>query len=324
MTDKWMFWFEEVGQKDNDLVGKKCANLGEMTRMGLPVPSGFSISAMGQRKFLEETGTYGEIRQFLREFPEGVHTLKAYEEAQQGLRRIVESKEISADMKKIILSYYDNLCQKRGFEVSVAVRSAGTQSHPGQYETYLNVKGKDELLDGIKKVWSSIYNDRTIASLDRQKIPIGDSPLLGVCVVEMVNSRSAGITFTGNPMTGDLSQIMIEGNWGLGESVVSGAMTPDTFIVDKTSLKILSKTVGKKGVQVVMTDKGTVEEQLPVAMRDALCITDKEIVKIAEMAKTLEKHFGLPQDMEWAVSADIDFPDSIILLQTRPAKIIKK
>jgi len=165
---------------------------------------------------------------------------------------------------------------------------------------------------------------RTIASLDRQKIPIEDSPLLGICVVEMVNARSAGIGFTGNPMTSDLTKVMIEGNWGLGESVVSGAMTPDTFIVDKDSLQILERTIGKKGVQVVMTDKGTVEKELPAEKRDTPCLSDEEVVKIAELAKSLEAHFGAPQDMEWAVSADFPFPDNIFLLQTRPAKIIVK
>jgi pyruvate,water dikinase len=324
MADKWIYWFDEVGQKDNDLVGKKCANLGEMTKMGLPVPGGFSLSPKAQEKFLKETGAYQEIKQFLGTFPDGVHSLKAYEDANQGLRKIVEAKEIPADMKETILSYYDSLCQKRGSEIGVAVRSAGTKSHPGQYETYLNVTGKDDLLDKIRKVWSSIFNARTIASLDRQKIPVEDSPLLGICVVEMVNARSAGIGFTGNPMTGDLTKIMIEGNWGLGESVVSGAMTPDAFILDKDSLKILEKTIGNKGVQVVMTDQGTVEEELPAEKRDNPCLSDDEVVKIAELAKSLEAHFGMPQDMEWAISADLPFPDNVFLLQTRPARIINR
>jgi pyruvate,water dikinase len=324
MADKWIYWFEEVGKKDNDLVGKKCANLGEMTKIGLPVPKGFSLSPKAQEKFLKETKADQEIKQFLSTFEDGVHSLKAYEDANQGLRKIVEAKEIPIDMQETITSYYDTLCKKRGFEVGVAVRSAGTKSHPGQYETYLNVKGKNELLDKVRKVWSSIFNARTIASLDRQKIPIEDSPLLGVCVVEMVNARSAGIGFTGNPMTGDLTKIMIEGNWGLGESVVSGAMTPDTFIVDKDSLKILEQTIGKKGVQVVMTDKGTAEKELPAEKQDIPCLSDEEVVKIAELAKALEAHFGVPQDMEWAVSADFPFQDNIFLLQTRPAKIIMK
>lgn len=324
MADKWVFWLEEIGQEHNYIVGKKCANLGEMTKMGLPVPGGFSLSPQAQEKFLQETKADQEIRQFLAKFEDGVHSLKAYEEASQGLRQIVEAKEIPPDIRETITSYYDSLCRKRGADVGVAVRSAGTQSHPGQYETYLNVRGKDDLLDKVRKVWSSIFNARTIASLDRQKVPVEQSPFLGVCIVEMVNARCAGIGFTGNPMTSDLSQIMIEGNWGLGESVVSGAMTPDTFIVDKDTLKILDRTIGNKGVQVVMTDKGTVEEELPADKRDAPCLNDDEVVKIAELARALESHFGVPQDMEWAISADLPFPDSIFVLQTRPARIIAK
>jgi len=114
MADKWIYWFDELGQKDNDLVGKKCANLGEMTKMGLPVPSGFSLSPKAQEKFLKETRADQEIKQFLGTFTDGVHSLKAYEEASQGLRKIVEAEEIPTDMKETIILYYDSLCKKRG------------------------------------------------------------------------------------------------------------------------------------------------------------------------------------------------------------------
>lgn len=324
MTDKWIFWLEEIGQEHSDLAGKKCANLGEMTKMGLPVPGGFSLAPKAQEKFIKETNADQEIKQFLAKFEDGVHSLQAYEEASQGLRQIVEAREIPADMQETIISYYDGLCSKRGAEVGVAVRSAGIKSHPGQYETYLNVRGSDQLLDKIVKVWASIFNTRTIASLDRQKVPVGDSPFLGVCVLEMVNARCAGVGFTGDPMSGDLTKIIIEGSWGLGESVVSGTQTPDRFVVDKNTLTILARVISDKKMQVVATDKGTVEEELPADKRLVPCVSDEEVVKIADLARALEAHFGTPQDMEWAVNADLPFPDSIFLLQTRPAKIITK
>jgi pyruvate,water dikinase len=324
MADKWIFWFKEIGKDDSELVGKKCANLGEMTKMGMPVPQGFCLSLKAQEKFVKETNASQEMKQFLTKFKDGIHKIKEYEEASQGLRQILESKKMPRDMEETILSYYKVLGGKSGTEAAVAVRSAGTKSHPGQYETYLNVRGGNELLSKIKMVWASIFNMRTIASLDRQHIPVENSPYIGVCILEMVNARCAGVGFTGDPMSGDLSKIIIEGNWGLGESVVSGAMTPDSYTVDKNTLKILQKNVGDKGIQVVTRDGQTVEEELPSEKRLGLCLNDEELVKIAEMAKALEDYFGTPQDMEWAISSDLTFPDNIFLLQTRPARILSK
>jgi pyruvate,water dikinase len=322
MDEKWIFWFEEIGQEHNALVGKKCANLGEMTKIGMPVPRGFCLSIKAQERFLKETNADQEIGQFLTKFGR-VQTLKQYQEASEGLRHIIETKQMPEDMRQAIMSYYDILCHRSGAEVAVAVRSAGTVSHPGQYETYLNVKGKAEVLNKIVKVWSSIFNTRTIASLVRQGLPIENSPLIGVAVVEMINARSAGVGFTCDPVSGDPSKMTIEGSWGLGESVVSGTLIPDKYIVDKYTLNIIEKVIGDKGIQVVAKGEGTMEEKVPAEKQQVLCLSDEEVVKIAELAKALELHFGVPQDMEWAVSADLPFPDSIFLLQTRPVAGIK-
>ena len=324
MGDKWIFWFEEIGREHNDLVGKKCAHLGEMTKMGVPVPRGFSLSIKAHERFMKETNAEQEIGQFLSKFGE-VHSLKQYEEVSQGLRHIMETKEMPEDMRQAIMSYYDILCERcgAGTEVAVSVRSAGTVSHPGQYETYLNIKSKAEVLNKIVNVWSSIFNTRTIASLVRQGLPVENSPVIGVCVVEMVNARSAGVGFTCDPVSGDPCKMMIEGTWGLGESVVSGTLTPDKYIVDKYSLNIIERVISDKEVQVVAKGEGTVEEEVPADKRLISCLSDEEVVGIAEVAKALELHFGVPQDMEWAISADLPFPDNIFLLQTRPVAGIK-
>jgi pyruvate,water dikinase len=323
MSEKWIFWFEEIGKEHNDIVGKKCANLGEMTKMGLPVPQGFSLSVKAEERFLTETNADQEIRQFLDNFGGKVHGLKQYEEASRGLRQIVEAKEMPQDMRDTIILYYEQLCDRCGSEVAVSVRSAGTVSHPGQYETYLNVRGRDDVLQKIVRVWSSIYNTRTLAALDHKGMPVEDSIPIGVCVLELVNARCAGVGFTCDPVSGDPSKIMIEGNWGLGESVVSGTLIPDKFIVDKNTLEIIEKAIGDKEMQVVATDKGAVEQEIPPDKKLICCLNDEEVIKIAELAKALEAHFGIPQDMEWAISDDSLFPDKIFLLQTRPVAGIK-
>jgi pyruvate,water dikinase len=322
MTDKWIFWFEEIGQGHNELVGKKCANLGEMTKIGMPVPHGFSLSIKAQEKFMRETNAEREIRQFLSKFEWQEHGLKQYEEASRGLRQIIETKEIPQDMRETIMSHYDLLCQRCGPEVAVSVRSAGTESHPGQYETYLNVR-KGELLYRILKVWSSIYNTRTIAALDHKSLPVENSSFIGVAVVEMVNACCAGVGFTCDPVSGDPSKIVIEGNWGLGESVVSGATIPDKYVLNKYTLKIKERAIGDKQMQVVATGEGTEQQKTPPDKRLIPCLSDEEVVKIAELAKVLEVRFGVPQDIEWAISADLPFPKNVFLLQTRPVAGIK-
>lgn len=321
MDDKWIFWLDEIGKEQNDVVGKKCANLAEIRKIGLPAPHGFALSLKAQHTFFTHTNIHSEIKQFLCKFEHGVHGIKEYYEASEGLREILESKAMPKNMLDTIASFYDDLCSEKQTEVSLAVRSAGTASHPGQYETYLNVRGYDDLIDKVIKVWSSIYNPRTIASLDRYKVPIEDSPYIGVAVIEMVDARSAGIAFTADPTKGDLSKIMIEGNWGLGESVVSGSTTPDAFILDKDTLSVMERRIGDKVAQIVRSDKGVVEEELPSDKRAEACINDEEAAEIAALAKKLESHFGVPQDVEWAIANDLPFPKSIFLLQTRPAKI---
>jgi pyruvate,water dikinase len=323
MSEKWIFWFEEIGQERNDIVGKKCANLGEMTKMGLPVPRGFSLALKAEERFLRETNADQEIRQFLTKYRGKVHGLKQYEEASKGLRQIVESKEMPQDMRDTIISYYELLCDRCGSEVAVSVRSAGTVSHPGQYETYLNVRGREEVLQKILKVWSSTYNTRTLAALDHKGLSVEDSFSIGVCVLELVNARCAGVGFTCDPVSGDPSKITVEGNWGLGESVVSGTLIPDKYIVDKHTLRVIAKEIAEKEIQVVATDIGAVEQEIPPDKKLISCLNDDEVIRIAELAKSLESHFGIPQDMEWAISVDLPFPDNIFLLQTRPVAGIK-
>jgi pyruvate,water dikinase len=323
MSEKLLFWLEELGREHIDLVGKKCANLGEMTKMGLPVPRGFSLSVKAHERFLKETNADREIRQFLARLGGRVSGLKEYEDASRGLRQIVEAKEIPGDIRANIEASYDRLCERCGSEIAVSVRSAGTVSHPGQYETYLNVKGCDEVLNKVVKVWSSIYNVRTIAALDRKGLAVQESPPIGVAVLELVNARCAGVGFTCHPESGDSSFIVIEGNWGLGESVVSGALTPDKYIVDKRNLKVLDKRMGDKTTLVVASERGAVERETSPEQQCTYCLADSEVLRIAELARTLEEHFGAPQDIEWAISNDSLFPDNIFLLQTRPVAGLK-
>jgi pyruvate,water dikinase len=309
-------WFCDLQQGDNVTVGKKCANLGEMTRLNMPVPQGFGISVTLQEQFLKETGALKEIEELLEKTGD-LKDVNLQMKASRQIRDIVEGEEMPREIADLIGSYYEDMCVKRGREVAVSVRSAGVKSHPGMYETYLNVKGRPEVLEMVKKVWSSTFNARTIAAQVQHGLPVIDSPCIGVGVVEMVNARCAGVCFTVHPVTGDLAKAMIEANYGLGESVVSGVVSVDCYVVDKESLKVTYKTLGEKKLQIIPTGSGVSEEEVPPEKREAFVISDEEAAEIVKLGKALEAHFNNPQDLEWAIDADLAFPNNIYLLQTR-------
>ncbi len=321
-SSKLIFWFEEIGGEHSGLVGKKCANLGAMTHMGMPVPYGFAISLDAYKKFLEATGVVKEIASYVSSLGELKDAgIAVFEEISQNIRAMIENQPIPKDLKTEVASYYERLSDKVGIpEVPVSVRSAGTESRPGMFETYLNVQGREEVLDKVKRVWASAFTPRAIAFRINKGMPI-DGDMLGVGVVQMVNAKAAGIGFTVDPVSGDLSKIIVEANWGLGEGVVSGAETVDRFVVDKQSLEIIERTVGQKSRRVVSKGRGAEWEEVPSDMCQVSCVNDEEIKEIAKLARLLEDRLGQPQDVEWAIHPSLPFQHNIFLLQTRPAKV---
>jgi len=319
---RWVFWFEELGQEHNDLVGKKCANLGEMTKIGLRVPPGFALSVEAYKDFMRMTGAIYEIQKYLTKF--GPKDLKQFNESSADIRQIVQSKAMPEEMKETIVSHYKELCRRcNTVEVAVSTRSAGSVSHPGQYETYLNVIGESDLVDKIRKVWASTFNPRSLTFRSRKGTPLESDPI-GVAVLKMVNARAAGVIFTADPNTGDTTRMIIEANWGLGESVVSGESTPDVYILDKESLEIRERKLGPKSRYVTFKEVGVAGEEIPPEKRGKFCLSDEEAKEIAKLGKILENHFGVPQDAEWAIDEALPFPESVILLQTRAEVIAQR
>jgi pyruvate,water dikinase len=324
-AEKLIFWFEEIGKEHNDVVGKKCANLGEMTRMGLAVPPGFALSLDVYRLFVKESGLASEMERYVQKFGDlKGQGITVFDEMSQTLRDMIEGREIPESLKAQIVGFYRDLSSRLGMDnPAVSVRSAGTESRPGMFETYLNVKGEEELLKKVKKVWASAYTPRAIAFRANKGFSIlGDE--LGVAVPKMVNARASGITFTVDPVTADDTKILLEANWGLGEGVVSGAESVDGFVVNKETLEIAARHVGKKSKCVIYTKEGADWADVPAEMQGMPCISDEEIVEIARVARGAEKTLNGPQDMEWAVDQDLDFPGSLFWLQTRPAKVAAK
>jgi len=294
-----------------------------MAKIGLLVPPGFALSVEAYKDFMIQTNARREIQNYLSQVSGDIETIEQFNQASRDIRQIVESKEMPETMKDTILSFYDGLCRRCDCVVAVSTRSAGPVSHPGQYETYLNVKGKTDLLEKIKKVWASSFNPRSLAFRKRKALPLENDPI-GVAVLKMVNARAAGVIFTADPNTGDLSKMILEANWGLGESVVSGELMPDVYVLKKDTLEILEKKLGKKSKYVTCKELGVAEEECPADLSGAFCLRDEEAKEVGKLGILLENHFGVPQDVEWAIERDSELPKSIVLLQTRPAVIARK
>jgi pyruvate, water dikinase len=308
MPDKWIYALGELSQADNDIVGKKCANLGELTRAGFHVPPGFALSVAAYDRFMKETEATERVLGLLADFkadPESVADTEKYDKLSEKVRGTVESIRMPPDMERTVREFYAGLCRQTGIEnLFVATRSAGPLSHPGQYETFLNVSGADDVIHHIIRVWASTFNTRSIIARARLGLPLHYDPI-GVAVLTMVDSKAAGVMFTINPINGDRSKVAIEAGFGFGEAVVSGNVNPDHYLVDKITLEIEAMEY----------------RDLPADRRNQNCLEEKEIIELTRIAKKVETHFGVPQDIEFAVSGSRPFPESIFLVQARPESV---
>lgn len=323
---KYVYWLEELGKDDIYVAGKKCCNLGEMKRAGLTVPPGFALSLDAYERFIRDTGLADKILDLVKKNMSRLQSsVEAFEEISEEIRSRIEAKEMPDDLKEEILSHYRVLCEKcQILDVAVAVRSSGPVSMPGQFDTHLNVRGEEDLLKKVIKVWASSFNGRAMAYRMQRNMPVESSPI-GVAVLKMVNAKASGVMFTLDPVNGDRSRIFIEGSWGLGESLVSGSVNPDKYIVDKVTMEITNRIICEKEVEMVYGPSGgIVAVDVPPERRNVPCLTDEEVLELARLGKALEKHFGRPQDVEWGIDKDLPFPRNVILLQTRPETIWSK
>ncbi len=313
-------WLEEVGKNDLSIVGGKGASLGEMIKIGVPVPGGFAVTAQAFRDFINEAGISEKLFDALKvNVNEEAELLKAEETA----KHLIMEAKVPKDIEQAIKSRYEELCKREGEQVFVAVRSSATAedlpdaSFAGQQETYLNMRGADEVFNAVKKCWASLYGARAIFYRVEQGFE-HDKVNLSAIVQKMVDSEKSGVMFSSQPSTGE-PLVVIEGAWGLGEAVVSGSVSPDNYVVDRNSKNILSKYVATKEIMITRDPKTqkTVTIKVPKDKREAMVLTDNEMVELAKYAEILEKHYGIPQDIEWGVEKG-----KIYILQSRPITTI--
>jgi pyruvate,water dikinase len=323
-SDAIVVWLEDVRKEDVHIVGGKCANLGELTAKGVTVPPGFAVTADAFRRFLEET-KIGEVIHKTLTSGEGPRDPKQYEEASEEIRKIIESAPMPTDIANEVRSAYRDLERKTSNpQVKVAVRSSATSedlpdaSFAGQQDTYLNVKGEDQLVHYVQKCWSSLYTPRAIFYREEKGFP-HEKVLISVGVQKMVDSEVSGVIFTLDPVNGDPSKIIIESCWGLGEALVSGLVRPDRFIVDKGTLQIVHKEIVPKMVEHVPNlETGlTMQRDVPAERRNTASLGDEQVVELARLARDIEDHYQTPQDVEFAVEHSKS-GQKVYVVQTRP------
>ena len=310
-----VLWFHEVDSSSIDVAGGKGANLGELTRAGIAVPPGFVVSADVYRRFLDAHGLRTEIERHLAGLDHNERA--ALSRASDAIQQLIDGADMPDEIAEAICAAYEQL-----EATLVAVRSSATAedlptaSFAGQQRTLLNISGADAVVDAVKACWASLFETQAI----HYRAQGGFDHLhcaIAVPVQKMVQSERSGVMFTVNPVTNDTGQMIIEAAFGLGEAVVSGMVTPDTYIVDKASLAVLDCSVSEQEQELVLGDGGggetNVWRDIEPARRAQQKLSNEEIAALAQLGLLVETHYGRPQDIEWAIERGETY-----ILQARP------
>ncbi|RLI92021.1 MAG: phosphoenolpyruvate synthase [Candidatus Altiarchaeales archaeon] len=325
-SDRFILWFDEIGIEDVPLVGGKNASLGEMIRelrgKGVNVPSGFAITAYAYRYLLEKTGIEDDIKRILSDLD--THDIHNLRERGRKIRELIRKTEFPDELRDAIVGAYEEMGPRLGYgkDPDVAVRSSATAedlpdaSFAGQQETYLHIKGSENLLEACKKCFASLFTDRAISyrvdkGFDHFQVYLS----IGVQKMVRSDSASSGVMFSIDTESGFKDAVLITGSYGLGENVVQGAVNPDEFYVFKPTLKqgkrpIIGKKLGSKKIKMIYSGDKIKNVETSEKERNSFCINDDEILKLAKWACIIEDHYSKkagyfkPMDIEWAKDGD--------------------
>lgn len=310
---KYTLWLNQIDKEDIDLVGGKSANLGEIKKLGAPVPDGFALTSEAYWDFLKANNLEEAIKDILSKIdfknPDLVNEISFH------LKNLIVSAKIPEQIVTQVKKSHHRLKVKRAY---IAVRSSATvedsveTSFAGQLESYLNLKDFKEILESIKKCWASLYEPRSLFYLKEQEI---DQSKVGVAVMiqEMIESDTSGVMFTIDPVTNNKTRIVIEAVLGLGNLIVKGEVTPDHYELTKRDFTIISKEIGTQSKQLILTKSHNKEIPVSNAYRNSQKIPDEKIIELAKLGKKLEDTYLYPQDVEWAIEND-----KLFILQSRP------
>ncbi|HSJ65600.1 MAG TPA: phosphoenolpyruvate synthase [Gemmatimonadaceae bacterium] len=311
-------WLRDLARDDVPRVGGKGANLGELARAGLPVPGAFVLSVDAYAYFIERAGLAGAIADILRGLD--VADSDALQQASRTLRELVEAAAMPDELEEEIARAYRELCDGSGTPCVVAVRSSATAedtsqfSFAGMFESFLNVRGREELMRRVRGCWASTFHARVLFYRLEQGMP-AEMPV-AVIVQRMVGGDKAGVMFTVDPATRDLGRLVIEAAWGFGEVVVLGQVSPDRYVLEKSTLAQVEASTGIKDFMLVRDEQTGATKRVDLTRdprRTAPVLTDGEIRALGELGRRVEAHYGTPQDIEFAIDGG-----NIYLTQSRP------
>src|SRR3989338_3477447 len=332
-TEKNIVWLKEVRKEDIPVVGGKGANLGEMYSLNLSVPGGFIVTAYAYRDFIERAAIKSEIMNLLSGLD--VENNDALQKTAEDIQKLIISTLVPNDLKNEIIEYYSSMIseKKSAEEILkseelpfVAVRSSATAedlpeaSFAGQQATFLNVRGADTVVKAVRACWASLFTARAIYY--RQKNNFDHTKVyIAVVVQKMVNSTTSGIMFTVNPVTNNTDEIVVEVIYGLGEAIVSGAVNPNSFIIDKATIQIKSKEIREQDFQLIrdMKTGETIKVDVSAELKNKQCISDAKVVELAKLGRIIEEHYGKPQDIEWAAEGD-----NLFIVQSRAVTTLRR
>lgn len=322
---KLVLWFDEIRNKDVNLVGGKSASLGELTsQTKVPVPYGFATTSLAYRNFIQQSGLEKKILELLTRI-EDVEDSRTLREVSATIRKTIMETEMPDSLKQAITEAYHQLAVRAGEKAPfVAVRSSATAedlpdaSFAGQQDTYLNVRGAEEIITKVKECYASTFTDRAIYYRSQKKFGHLDVALSAV-IQMMVFSKAAGVMFTVDVVTGKDTNILIEGAWGLGEYIVQGTVTPDSFLIRKDNFMIDKEEVHEKNVMLVRKASGGCEEQtVPEQMTKQAVLSHEQVKTLARYALDIEKHYGSYMDIEWGLD---ERNNKLWILQARPETV---
>ena len=315
--------FADPRSADARLVGGKAQGLAAMTGAGMPVSPGFSVSTKAYRDYLACTGLRPKLEALLGTVDR--ESIDALEQAARTVSGWFDYTPVPASLREAVESGYARLCESLGYpDIPVAVRSSATAedtadtSFAGEYETFVGVRGPEQVESHMRRCWASAFTPRALAYAWKNGIsPLGVD--MAVVVQKVVNARAAGVMFTVSPVTGDRSRIVIEASYGLGLGVVGGEVTPDRYVVAKIEGQVIERVVGDKHIEYIGGQAATPVDH---DRRVRLCMDDREILALAQLGKRLERLHGTPQDIEFAIDRDLPAGDNIVLLQCRPVTVL--
>jgi pyruvate,water dikinase len=326
-TPPRVVWLDDRISADRGLLGGKFGSLAEMTAAELAVPPGFGITTAAYRAFIEGSGLADQLRDACAQAAKT--DLAGVEKISERIAAGIRTAPMPADLEDGIRAAYAELERRTGItDVPVAVRSSGESedlegaSFAGQYDTFLWIQGADNVLANVRECWAGLFGPAVLTYRPAgHELPAVATGELAMCVgvQQMVPARAAGVMFTLDPVTGDRSKIVIESCWGLGEGVVKGDITPDRCRVDKVTLELLEREVSRKEEQYGFDEAAGAVRLIPVEAerQEANCLDEECVLELARLAKTIEKHCGAPQDIEWAINEQRE----VFVLQVRPETV---